>query len=323
MISSTDILHGKVLIVDNQAVSVLLLELLLRGAGYVSITSTMDPGEVCALHRKNGYDLILLDLEMPDMDGFQVMEGLKEIDTEGYLPVLAVTAHPGHKLRALQGGAKDFISKPFDLAEVLMRVHNMLEVRLLHEAARNHGKMLEALALKDPLTGLANRRLLADRMSMALVHARRNKSAMAVVYLDLDGFKQINNTLGHGAGDVLLKMVAGRLTATVREEDTVARLSGDEFVIALWHVSGPDYAATVALKVIEAVSQPYVLEGQTVSVTTSAGVGIYPIHGEDADTLMKSADLALYEAKRAGKNAYRIAERTDLSAPARSPDKNS
>ena len=323
MISSTDILHGKVLIVDNQAVSVLLLELLLRGAGYVSITSTMDPGEVCALHRKNGYDLILLDLEMPDMDGFQVMEGLKEIETEGYLPVLAVTAQPAHKLRALQGGAKDFISKPFDLAEVLMRVHNMLEVRLLHEAARNHGKMLAALALKDPLTGLANRRLLADRMSMAIVHARRNKSTMAVVYLDLDGFKQINNTLGHGAGDVLLKMVAGRLTATVREEDTVARLGGDEFVIALWHLGGPDYAATVALKVIEAVSQPYVLEGQTVSVTTSAGVGIYPIHGEDADTLMKSADLALYEAKRAGKNVYRIAERTDLSAPSRSPDKNS
>jgi two-component system cell cycle response regulator len=224
MISSSDILHAKVLIVDNEEVSVLLLERLLRGAGYVSITSTTDPGEVCALHRKNGYDLILLDLEMPGMDGFQVMEGLKEIDTDGYLPVLAVTAHPGHKLRALQGGAKDFISKPFDLAEVLMRVHNMLEVRLLHEAARNHGKMLEALALKDPLTGLANRRLLADRMSMGLVHARRNKSTMAVVYLDLDGFKEINNTLGHGAGDVLPKMVAARLTATVREEDTVARL---------------------------------------------------------------------------------------------------
>ena len=131
-----------------------------------------------------------------------------------------------------------------------MRVHNMLEVRLLHEAARNHGKMLEALALKDPLTGLANRRLLADRMSMALVHAQRNKSTMTVVYLDLDGFKEINNMLGHGAGDVLPKMVAARQTATVREEDTVARLGGDEFVIALWHVSGPDYAATVASKAV-------------------------------------------------------------------------
>src|SRR6202795_87363 len=266
MISSSDILHGKVLIVDNQEVSVLLLERLLRGAGYVSITSTTDPGEGWALHGKNSYDLILLDIEMPGMDGFQVMEGLKEIDTEGYLPVLAVTAHPGHKLRALQGGAKDFISKPFDLAEVLMRVHNMLEVRLLHEAARNHGKMLEELALKDPLTELANRRLLADRMSMALVHARRNKSAMAVVYLDLDGFKQINDTLGHGVGDVLLKMVAGRLVATVRGEDTVARLGGDEFTIALWDVRGADGAAAVALKVIEAVSQPYDIEGHTVSI---------------------------------------------------------
>src|SRR6202521_563541 len=323
MMSSSDILRGKVLIVDDRKVNVLMFEQMLRGAGYVSITSTMDPGEVCQLHRKNLYDLILLDLVMPGTDVFQVMEGLKEIETEGYLPVLAVTAHPAHKLRALQCGAKDFISKPFDLAEVLIRVRNMLEVRLLHEAARNQGKMLESLALKDPLTGLANRRLLAERMSMALVHARRNKSTMAVVYLDLDGFKQINNTLGHGAGDVLLKMLAGRLTATVREEDTVARVGGDEFVIALWHISGPDYAATVAVKVIEAVTQPYVLEGQTVSVTTSAGVGIYPIHGEDADTLMKCADLALYEAKRAGKNAYRIAERTCLSAPARCPDKNS
>jgi len=312
MISSSDILRGKVLIVDNQEANVLLLERLLHAAGYVAVTSTMDPGEVCALHAKNSYDLILLDVEMPNMDGFQVMEGLKKIETESYLPVLAITAQPAHKLRALQSGAKDFISKPFDLAEVLLRVHNMLEVRLLHEATRNHGKILEALALTDPLTGLANRRLLAERLSMAIVHARRNTSTMAVVYLDLDGFKQINNTLGHGAGDVLLKMVAGRLSASVREEDTVARLGGDEFVIGLWHLSGPDYAAAVALKVLEAVSQPYFLEGQTVSISASAGVGIYPIHGLDADTLTKSADLALYAAKRAGKNAYRIAELTGL-----------
>ena len=318
MISSSDILHGKVLIVDDQEANVILLERMLRGAGYTSITSTMNPGEVCELHRNNRYDLILLDLQMPGMDGFQVMEGLKEIEPDGYLPVLVITAQPGHKLRALQAGAKDFISKPFEMAEVLARVHNMLEVRLLHGEAINHGKMLESLALKDPLTGLANRRLLAERLSMVLVHARRNKSAMAVVYLDLDGFKQINDTLGHGAGDVLLKMVAGRMVATVREEDTVARLGGDEFVIALWNVSGTDDAARVTLKVIEAVSQPYVIEGHTVSITTSAGVGIYPVHGEDADTLMKSADLALYEAKRAGKNAYRISERTDLSAVVRS-----
>ena len=202
---------------------------------------------------------------------------------------------------------KDFISTPFELAEGLIRVSNLLEVRLLHEAARTHGRMLEALALTDPLTGLANRRLLADRIAMALVHARRNTRTMAVVYLDLDGFKQINNTRGHSAGDALLKMVAGRLVETVREEDTVARLGGDEFVIVLPHLSGAAAAATVASKMIEAVSHQYDIEGQTVTITTSAGIAVYPVQGEDADRLMKNADLALYEAKRAGKNVYRIA----------------
>ncbi len=144
---------------------------------------------------------------------------------------------------------------------------------------------------------------------MAMVHARRNKSAMALIYLDLDGFKQVNDTLGHGVGDDLLKIVAERLVETVRAEDTVARLGGDEFILALWHVSGIDYAASVASRAIEAVSQPYDIQGTIVNITTSAGVSIFPDHGKDAETLMKSADQALYKAKAAGRNTYRIAER--------------
>jgi PAS domain S-box-containing protein len=132
MINELDILKASILIVDDQQADVSLLEHALRAAGYVAIASTMNPQEVCELHRKNRYDLILLDLRMPDLDGFQVMEGLKAIETEGYLSVLVFTAHPTHKLRALKAGAKDFVSKPFDLAEVLLRVHNLLEVRLLH-----------------------------------------------------------------------------------------------------------------------------------------------------------------------------------------------
>ena len=314
------VLDGKILIVDDQQADVLLLEQMLRGAGYASITTTTDSRGVCTLHRDNQYDLILLDLQMPGMDGFEVMEGLKAIETGGYLSVLALTAQPAHKLRALRGGARDFVSKPFELAEVLMRVHNLLEVRLLHEAARNHGKVLESLALHDQLTGLANRRLLTDRVSRALAHARRHTSAMAVVYLDLDGFKQVNDGMGHGAGDVLLKLVAQRLVGMVREEDTVARPGGDEFILVLSDISGPSYAATVALKVIEALSRPFDIDGHSVSITSSAGVSIYPAHGEDVDTLTKSADLALYEAKRAGKNRYRISERTVLQPAAGGPN---
>ena len=136
MINSSDILKANLLIVDDQAANVLLLERLLRNEGYISITTTQNPRDVCELHRKNQYDLILLDLQMPDLNGFQVMEGLKEIETGGYLPVLVITAQPDEKLRALKAGAKDFVSKPFDLAEVLVRVKNLLEVRLLHSETK-------------------------------------------------------------------------------------------------------------------------------------------------------------------------------------------
>ncbi len=132
MANPIDVLQGKILIVDDKQANVLLLEKMLRGAGYVSVASTTNSGEACTLHLKNRYDLILLDLQMPGMDGFQVMEGLKIVEAGDYLPVLVITAQPDQKLRALNAGARDFISKPFDLAEVLIRVHNMLEVRLLH-----------------------------------------------------------------------------------------------------------------------------------------------------------------------------------------------
>jgi PAS domain S-box-containing protein len=145
IVNVNDILNASILIVDDQEPNVSLLEQLLSGTGYTRVTSTMNPREVCALHRRNRYDLILLDLQMPGMDGFQVMEGLKTSDVDSYLPVIVLTAQPGHKLRALQAGAKDFISKPFDLVEVKTRIHNMVEVRLLYNKLENYNKTLELL----------------------------------------------------------------------------------------------------------------------------------------------------------------------------------
>jgi PAS domain S-box-containing protein len=144
----TDILEAKILIVDDQQSNIHLLEQLLREAGYVNVSSTMNPREVCALHRRSNYDLILLDLRMPDMDGFQVMEALRTNVTESYLPVIVFTAQPSHKVRALQCGAKDFVSKPFDLIEVRTRIHNMLEVRLLYMKLKNYNELLEQTVLE-------------------------------------------------------------------------------------------------------------------------------------------------------------------------------
>ena len=145
MLQATEILNASILIVDDQEANVMLLEQVLRNAGYTRITSTMDPQAVRALHQQHRYDLILLDLQMPDMDGFEVMEGLRDIEAGSYLPVLVITAQPGHKLRALQAGAKDFVSKPFDLVEVKTRIHNMLEVRLLYQKLAEYNKSLEQM----------------------------------------------------------------------------------------------------------------------------------------------------------------------------------
>jgi PAS domain S-box-containing protein len=143
MINEQAILNASILIVDDLQCNVQLLEMMLREVGYSNIAATMDPHSVCELYRLNRYDLILLDLQMPGMDGFQVMDGLKKIETLGYLPVLVITAQPGHKLRALAAGAKDFVAKPFDLVELQTRIHNMLEVRLLYSKLQQTNTLLE------------------------------------------------------------------------------------------------------------------------------------------------------------------------------------
>ena len=158
MVELSEILNAKCLIVDDKQANVQLIEEVMRGAGYTHISSTMDPRAVCELHRANRYDLILLDLQMPGMDGFEVMTGLWAIET-GYIPVLAITAQPSHKQRALEAGAKDFVSKPFDLAELLMRVHNLLEVRLLYKQIANDNAVLEERVRErtEELVALKNR----------------------------------------------------------------------------------------------------------------------------------------------------------------------
>lgn len=138
-----DTLAARILIVDDQVANVRMLERVLHDAGYSHVASSTNPADVCALHRKNDYDLILLDLHMPGMDGFQVMEALKSNNADPYLPVIVLTAQPSHKVRALEAGAKDFISKPLDLTEVNLRIHNMLEVRLLYKQLALQNERLE------------------------------------------------------------------------------------------------------------------------------------------------------------------------------------
>ena len=148
MSGASGILNAPILVVDDREANVRLLEQILSEEGYTRVTTTTNSREVRALHLKNRYDLILLDLQMPGMDGFQVMDDLREIESNSYLPVIVLTAQPALKLRALRAGAKDFISKPFELVEVTTRIHNMLEVRLLYRQIEKHNDVLEQ-AVRD------------------------------------------------------------------------------------------------------------------------------------------------------------------------------
>jgi len=316
VITSSAILNAKILIVDDMVANVDLLHHMLRSAGYTSVTSTNNPFEVCDLHRANQYDLILLDLMMPGMDGFQVMEDLKKIELEGYLPVLVITGQVELKLRALQSGAKDVISKPFEKVEILARIYNMLEIRLLNREATNQSKILEQLVqdlqkqiITDPLTNLFNRRFLQEYLPREVAKAKRVAGSFAVLMIDLDFFKRINDIFGHEAGDIVLKNVAILLKNSIRESDVACRYGGEEFVLVLSEVS-TDGAGKKAEGIREAVMDLALAIRQKSlgRVSTSIGVAVYPDHGVDMDSLLRAADEALYEAKENGRNCVVMSE---------------
>jgi two-component system cell cycle response regulator len=298
MIERSEILDASILIVDDREANVSLVAQILSEDGYTRVTTTTDSMEVCALHRKNRYDLIVLDLQMPGMDGFQVMDGLKAEGSEDYLPVIVLTAQPAHKLRALRAGARDFISKPFELVDVTTRIHNMLEVRLLYKKLENYNKVLEQRTLHDSTTGLPNRDLFDDRLTHAIALAKRHSWTLAVMFLDLDRFKNVNDTHGHAVGDGVLKEVAKRLLRHARDEDTVCRNGGDEFLYLLMNPQSSENIERIADALLNTIGQPIDMGDLQPVIKVSIGIAIYPENGTTGEQLIKNADTAMYLAKK-------------------------
>jgi diguanylate cyclase (GGDEF)-like protein len=174
------------------------------------------------------------------------------------------------------------------------------------EAAVKAASEKEHLAYHDPLTGLPNRGLCLDRLQQALAQAERHRYKIAVLFIDLDRFKEINDSLGHSTGDALLRIASRRIRDSVRASDTVARLGGDEFAVILHIIGRVEDACRVAQKIIDALREPFILAGHELTVTTSVGIAVYPLDGEDADALMRSADTAMYRAKQQGRDGYQL-----------------
>jgi diguanylate cyclase (GGDEF)-like protein/PAS domain S-box-containing protein len=440
MISPSDIRRARILIVDDEPVNVQLLEFLLKTTGYEQVSSTTDPRQVATLHLQHSYDLIILDLQMPHMDGFQVMEALKPMERESWLPVLVVTAEPDKKLAALEAGARDFIGKPFDTVEVMTRIRNLLEVRLLHRESREHGARLErnvrertaelqrfrgamdatadaiflvdthhmtmidvsdgacrmlgfsreallridpvALGLAeraqleryadpasaprehdivetellrsdgqgavpveigwqlqqlngmrmliavardiserlhaaqrlkhmsnyDSLTGLPNRTLFFQTLRDGIELAQDKNWRIAVLFITLDRFKIVNDSLGPALGDELLRQFSTRLVRRIRLRDSVGRLGGDEFalILTMTREQNGEEAVAVANEVREVLRTPFDLQGKQAPMTASIGIAMYPDDATDPGTLVKYADVAMGRAKEAGRDGFRF-----------------
>ncbi|WP_346014591.1 two-component system response regulator [Thiocystis violacea] len=258
--------------------------------------------------------LILLDLNMPEMDGYALCRLLRGDPRWRDIPVICVTASQDleSEAQALQAGAADFIPKPINPPVLRLRVGLQLQLREREQALRESEARFERLAHYDALTGLPNRLLLADRLHQAMVQIQRRKQHLAVVYLDLDGFKRVNDSHGHAVGDELLKAVAERMKQVVRKGDTLARLGGDEFVALLLDLQDKDASVPLLERLLAAAAAAVTLGDLVMQVSASLGVAFYPQPDDvDADQLLRQADRAMYQAKLTGKNRYHLFDHED------------
>jgi diguanylate cyclase (GGDEF)-like protein len=280
-----------VMVVDDDRSMLITMRTVLENDGYR--IEEYENGTVALAACERGLpDLVLMDALMPGMDGFSACKALREMPGGEHLPILIVTALEDEKSidRAFSAGANDFIAKPVNFAVLRQRIARLLDASQAEKHVRH-------LAYHDTLTGLPNRRTFIERLHMMINEPRDESDMIAVMFMDLDRFKMVNDTLGHDAGDLLLKAVTLRIQKLLRGSDLVARLGGDEFTILLDHVKSVEAIAKIANKICQRLAEPFMLMEQQIYVSTSIGISIYPNDNRDVNTLIKFADTAMFKAK--------------------------
>lgn len=339
---------GRLLIVDDIRENREILRRRFERQGFLA-TEASGGVEALALIEREDFDVVLLDMMMPDLSGLEVLARIRGTHSPGSLPVIMVTAKSQSEdvVDALNRGANDYITKPVDFSialarvitqvgrrraeekiqqmnEELSRVNEALECRIADrtkdlvqsnqqlrsevEQREKSQAMIEHLAHHDALTGLGNRLLFHKQLSDALVHREHHGGELAVLFIDLDGFKAINDTLGHGTGDALLKHLASRLRNDVREGDKIGRLGGDEFAIIQFGHDQPKEAQVLAARLIELIGTPFSIDSQNLTIGASIGIAVADGDYHDSAQLLRAADLAMYRAKADGRGRFRVFE---------------
>lgn len=306
-ISEANLPLGVLIVEDDREIRD-MVTMMVKSMGYTVVTAVNGKDAFTRL-RGQSVDIVLLDLMMPEMDGFEFCQKVREDPTLRDLHIIITSARDAleDKVRGLELGAADYLTKPFSLTELQARIKVGERIVRYQKMLRAQQALLEDLARKDELTGLANRRSVEERLREELPRAERYKHALSVLLADIDHFKTVNDTYGHSYGDVVLKEVAQTFARHCRATDLCARYGGEEFVILLPETSLPE-ARLVAERLCVAVRNlPFTQAGKAVHVTASFGVtGVNTDHPESLEELMDQADQALYAAKRNGRDRVEV-----------------
>ncbi|MCP3669497.1 MAG: diguanylate cyclase [Gammaproteobacteria bacterium] len=294
----------RVLVIDDDITYLNYLSNTLHMSDHCEITTAISASEGMQILKEvdmNGellpFDVILLDINMPEINGIEACKRIKSDPFLDDIPIIMLTgdSRPEILESAFNAGASDYVTKPFVKIELMARLRSVFEQSRLKQE-------LKALAFRDALTGLANRSFLIERINSEIAEFRRNQTSFALLYLDLDNFKPLNDELGHEMGDYALLQVASRLRQRVREVDTVARLGGDEFVILLTQICNRTDVLNMAGDLITSIREPIVCNGVLWNLGVSVGVVLSSDVEADVTSILKAADEAMYMAKKRGGN---------------------
>ncbi len=293
------------MIEDNPDDEALILRAIRKGGFNVEHVRVDNGEDLLAVLKSKDWDIVLSDYQMPEFNGLAALKIVKQRNKD--LPFIVVSGTIGEEVavEAMRSGAQDYLMKD-NLTRLVPAIRRELADADERRALREAQQTLRHQAYHDILTGLPNRWLLRDRMEQALKYVRQKKTGLAVMFLDLDRFKNLNDTLGHMIGDYLIRAVAERLNLILNERDTLARLGGDDFVVMLMDIVGPEQAAAAADLLLTALHEPFVLDDKEIYVGASIGIALHPANGDEFDVLIKNAESAMYYAKDQGRNNYQF-----------------
>lgn len=297
----------KILVADDSKTTLALITESLKKMGHtiIAVSNGFDAIEV---YKTKHPDLIILDVIMEGMDGFECAKRIRSIDVDEWIPIIFLSGAVDDEniAKGIDAGGDDYLTKPFSEITLASKIKAMQRISDMRKKLCVTTHKLKLLSSTDPLTGLYNRLQFETTIKEKTTNAHESKESIALLFLDLDNFKTINDTLGHHAGDLLLKEVANRLKSCLRSKDFIARLGGDEFAIILDKIENRKIVEELAQKLIYIIDQPYKLENDQVTVGASIGIAYFPSKDTSMETLVINADIAMYHAKEAGRNNFQF-----------------